>query len=74
MSGNVWEMCSDWFGEDYYANSTGTNPQGPSSGQDRVMRGGGWDYYPDDCHSTVRGHIFPRVRYEYYGFRIAASL
>ena len=40
MSGNVWEMTSDWYGSDYYSNSPRSNPAGPSSGVDRVIRGG----------------------------------
>jgi sulfatase modifying factor 1 len=40
MSGNVWEWCSDWYHENYYSSSTVSNPQGPSSGTERVLRGG----------------------------------
>ena len=38
MSGNVWEWCSDWYGD--YSIGSQTNPKGPSSGSRRVCRGG----------------------------------
>lgn len=40
MSGNVWEWCSDYFGD--YLDEPQTNPQGPEKGGYHVYRGGSW--------------------------------
>ena len=42
VTGNAWEWCWDWYGTNYYAVSSETDPLGPPSGDYRVMRGGSW--------------------------------
>jgi formylglycine-generating enzyme required for sulfatase activity len=71
IHGNVWEWCLDWFGE-YPA--TVCDPVGAILGWDRVHRGGGWDFSPDDCRVAVRGALSSDFTEAYLGFRVALPL
>jgi len=74
IHGNVWEWCSDRYGEKYYAecHAKGTvdHPTGPGGGSDRVIRGGGWYFYAVNCRSASRYGNDPGNRYGNLGFRL----
>ncbi len=59
MSGNVYEWCQDWYASDYYSSSPTNNPTGPSSGSNRVDRGGGWGSEAGYCRVAFRGYYPP---------------
>jgi len=67
---NVHEWCADWFQEDYYAVSSGRNPQGPASGERRASRGGSWRHHVRACRCAARSSIPPHFQYADYGFRV----
>jgi formylglycine-generating enzyme required for sulfatase activity len=74
MSGNVWEWVNDWYDSDYYGGSPYENPQGPTSGSGKVLRGGSWRRYWDIVRAASRGNNYPGSRYYgTFGFRCAAS-
>jgi formylglycine-generating enzyme required for sulfatase activity len=73
MHGNVREFCGDWHADDYYAKSAESDPQGPPSGTNHVVRGGAWTSNAVDCRSASRGATKPTSAGLSMGFRVAAD-
>ena len=70
---NVHEWCCDWYAADYYAVSPQHDPRGPESGTRRASRGGAWRHFVKVSRCTQRSAIPPDLRYNDYGFRLAAN-
>jgi len=68
--GNAWEWCADNWHENYEgAPSDGSVWKGGNESR-RVLRGGSWNYYPDDARAAVRYRLDPDDRDSSVGFRV----
>ena len=76
MHGNVTEWCSDWYdylyglGPDINISTSVTDPEGPATGGQRVMRGGQWENAGQFCRSALRDRQAPQNRSAIRGFRV----
>jgi formylglycine-generating enzyme required for sulfatase activity len=71
--GDVREWVADWYSEDYYSRSPRRNPQGPESGEYRVVRGGSPSLNLGGMPCTIRDGSYPNLHATYIGFRVAMS-
>ncbi len=54
MSGNVWELCQDWYKGNFYKHSAAENPVNKRKSMYRLVRGGSWRSEPQRCESHAR--------------------
>jgi formylglycine-generating enzyme len=73
MSGNVLQWVQDWYDENYYSDSIRSNPQGPLSGNEKVLRGSAWSDASAYVRAARRSRKAPSHRGSLLGFRLAFS-
>jgi formylglycine-generating enzyme required for sulfatase activity len=74
MHGNVWEWCQDRYDNKYYGFGVNKDPQGPDSGESRVLRGGSWLGSARYCRAAYRRRDGPALCFSYVGFRVRLRL
>ena len=73
MHGNVAEWCQDYYIASYDKESPTSDPTGPSTGVNRVVRGGSWNVPASRCRSAARSSEPPTTRRDDLGFRIVTE-
>ena len=68
MHGNVEEWCADWFAP--YPPHATSDPVGPQSGTQRVLRGGRWSSRREQQECGARRGLEPHVSDQGVGFRL----
>jgi len=73
MHGNLWEWVNDNYSATYYTSAAVTDPAGPTSGSDRVNRGGAFGYSASYVRSADRNSSSPSGRFIGLGARLCAN-
>ena len=71
LSGNVAEWVKDWYNT--YPSIEETDPEGPMTGTERVIRGGSFVDGREDLTTTRRMHYPPGFRTNWLGMRVAKN-
>ncbi|MEW6530147.1 MAG: SUMF1/EgtB/PvdO family nonheme iron enzyme [Thermodesulfobacteriota bacterium] len=74
MAGNALEWVSDYYGDDYYRYTPEVDPEGPGTGEHRVMKGGEWTFGAVNLRCAFRGWSRPELALYNTGFRVAIDL
>jgi formylglycine-generating enzyme required for sulfatase activity len=65
--GNVWQWVADWYAD--YPPGAQSDPSGPGSGQQRVLRGGSWINVQGFVRVSYRATAVPDIRCDRFGLR-----
>ena len=71
MAGNAREWVNDWYSAVYYSQNFPNDPQGPTSGTARVIRGGGVNSLINEIRTSARDSLDPTMNDIDLGFRCA---
>lgn len=74
MSGNVWELCSDWYQKSFYKNCPKENPEYTNKTSFRVVRGGSWRSGEQRCQVRARNRDIHDHHISNGGFRLVMEL
>jgi sulfatase modifying factor 1 len=77
VAGNVWCWCHDWYSAEHYGESSGRDPTGPTTGLERIRRGGSWLSSANHDGALLvahRDHAPPEATTNHTGFRCARDV
>jgi formylglycine-generating enzyme required for sulfatase activity len=70
MHGNVWEWCSDSYSSETKEGNDNRSEKIKEENRTRLLRGGSWNDFPEDCRCAYRYYNNPDFVIDYIGFRV----